>query len=177
MWEARVEANRSLAGRLRGPNRLQRQREASTERCAALGASLVGDLSERDLLLAGTALYAGDGSKTDGSVRFTNSDRRMIETFLRWVRTFFDVDGSRLRLYLYLHASLDLEAAVAFWADLTGIPPSQVPKPHRAVPNPSIRRAKHPLGCPTVVYSCATTHRVVMGMVRHVLTARTDNPG
>jgi hypothetical protein len=176
VWAARVRANRSLAGRLRRGDQPGR-REVAIERYGAKGAELVGAMSERDLFIAGIALYAGEGSKTDGSVKVTNSDPRMIDLFLRWFRRFFEVDESRLRMYLYLHLGLDLEAAVAYWSELTQIPVTQFRKPYRAVPNPSIRRAKHPLGCPTVVYSHSTTHRVVMGMVRHVLTAETDNPG
>ena len=46
--------------------------------------------SERDLFVAGIALYAGEGRKTDGGVGFANSDPRMIALFLPWLRTFFD---------------------------------------------------------------------------------------
>ena len=66
-------------------------------------------------LVFGIALYAGEGSKSRGSLKFANSDPRMIATYLRWLRRFFDVDESRLRLRLYLHEGLDLEAATRFW--------------------------------------------------------------
>ena len=35
-------------------------------------------MSEREFLVLGLALYAGEGSKTDGDVTFANSDPRMI---------------------------------------------------------------------------------------------------
>ena len=54
---------------------------------------------------------------------------------------------------LYLHAGLDLNEAVSFWSELTDIPREQFTKPYRAVPDPSIRKTKHPLGCPAVVYT------------------------
>ncbi len=66
---------------------------------------------------------------------------------------------------------LDLDAANRFWSDLTGIPLSQFRKPYRAVPDPSIRRSKHPLGCPSVGYTCTRTHRKVMGLVAALLSS------
>ena len=72
---------------------------------------------------------------------------------------------------LYLHEGLDLPASVAYWSELTGIPPSQFRKPYRAAPDPSIRHAKHVHGCVTIDYSCSTTHRSIMGLVRASLVA------
>jgi hypothetical protein len=51
-----------------------------------------------------------------------------------------------------------------------------VGKPYRAVPDPSIRRAKHVHGCVTVSYSCSATHRCVMGLVNALLSG-TALPG
>jgi predicted nucleic acid-binding protein len=168
---ARAGANRNRGGRARGPNRLAQRRIAEIERLAHEGRQRIGALSDRDLLIAGTALYAGEGSKTDGAVAFANSDPRMVILFCRWLRRFFVIDEARLRVYLYLHAGLDLDAACAFWSSTTGIPRSQFGKPYRAVPDPSIRRTKHPMGCPRVSYSCTTTHRGVMGLVEALLSS------
>ena len=161
-------------GMVRKPNALQRRKHDEIERLRAEGRDRIGDLSDRDLLIAGTALYAGEGSKTPGEVRFANSDPRMIELFLRWLRTFFDVDEQRLRLRLYLHEGLDLDAANAFWAELTGIPTTQFRAPHRPKPDPSIRVTKHVFGCPSVIYGGVTEHRTVMGLVSALL--RSDAP-
>lgn len=132
---------------------------------------MVGDLSERDLLMVGIALYAGEGAKTERGVIFTNSDPRMIAVFMAWFRRFFVVDEDRLRGRLYLHQGLDLDVALRFWSDVTGIPVAQFNKPYRAVADPSIRRTKHPLGCASVVYNSQEAHRLVMGMVDAVLSA------
>jgi hypothetical protein len=122
------------------------------------------------------ALYAGEGTKRDGAVRFSNSDPRMIFFHCCWLRRFFEIDESRLRVRLYLHEGLDLAASVAYWSALTAIPASQFSKPYRAVPDPSIRRAKHVHGCVTVSYSCSATHRCVMGLVSALLSG-TAFPG
>jgi hypothetical protein len=163
--------------RQRGPNKLARAKQAEIDAMLAEGKEQVGDLSDRDLLIAGTALYAGEGAKTDGVVAFANSDPRMIDMFMVWLRRFFAIDESRLSVHLYLHEGLDLGAANAFWSDLTGIPTSQFGKPYRAEPDPSIRRSKHPMGCPRVDYSCSRTHRKIMGLVHGLLSCVAVIPG
>jgi Helix-turn-helix domain len=94
---------RGTCGRRRAPNALQRRKQAEIDRLLAEGRDRVGRLSEREFLVAGVALYAGEGSKRDGSVQFANSDWRMVAFFCSWLRRFFAIDESRLRVRLYLH--------------------------------------------------------------------------
>ena len=166
---------RSLSGnegaRRRGPNKLQQRKAAEIAEMQAAGRARIGRLSERDLLVAGLALYAGEGAKTDGVVAFANTDPRMIYRHLEWLRRCFEVDESRLRFSLYLHQGLDLDGANAFWSELTGIPLGQFRKPYRAVPDPSIRRSKHPMGCGTVVYQSARLHREILGLMDALLSS------
>jgi hypothetical protein len=156
-------------GRRRTPNALQRRRQAEIDRLVEEGRVRIGRLSEREFLVAGVALYAGEGSKGDGSVVFANSDPRMVGFFCSWLRHFFQIDESRLRVRIYLHDGLDLAAAIAFWSGLTEIPESQFTKPYRAAPDSSIRHAKHVHGCVGVRYSCSATHRGIMGLVGALL--------
>ncbi|HEX3211136.1 MAG TPA: hypothetical protein VH016_01095 [Actinomycetota bacterium] len=172
LWVRDVEFSplpRPPRGRRRDPNALQRRKRAEIDRLVEEGRARIGRLSEREFLVAGVALYAGEGSKSDGAVRFVNSDPRMVVLFCTWLRHFYEIDESRLRMTLYLHQGLDLSAAMAYWSELTGIPESQFCKPYRAVPDPSIRRAKHVHGCVTVRYSCSATHRSIMGLVGALL--------
>ncbi|MEY2473727.1 MAG: hypothetical protein QOK28_3056 [Actinomycetota bacterium] len=152
------------------PNALMRRKQDEIAGLLVEGRERIGELSEREFLVAGAALYAGEGGKTDGAVTFPNSDPRMLVFFLAWLRHFFDIEESRLRLRLYLHEGLDLVAASQYWAALTGIPLTQHTKPYRAKAGPSIRKAKHPMGCPRVDYQCSRTHREIMGLVSGLLT-------
>jgi hypothetical protein len=93
----------------------------------------------------------------------------MIAFFCAWLRNFLEVDEGRLRVTLYLHQGLDLAAATAYWSRVTGVPESQFGKPYRAVPDPSIRHAKHVHGCVYIRYSCSATHRTIMGLVGALL--------
>ncbi|MGK2947002.1 MAG: hypothetical protein ACSLFP_00380 [Acidimicrobiales bacterium] len=166
---------RHLAGnegaRQRGPNKLQRRKAAEIEEMQVAGREAVSHLSLRELLLVGAALYAGEGSKTPGEVRFANADPRMIEFYVEWLRRCFGVETSTMRLRLYLHEGLDLDAANRFWSDLTGIPTSQFRKPYRATPDPSIRRSKHPMGCPSIGVCSMRLHRRVTGLVDALLSS------
>jgi predicted transcriptional regulator len=180
LWVREVDFEpkpRARVARRRGPNALQRRKQTEIDELLAEGRRRIGRLTDQELLVAGTALYAGEGAKTDGCVKFANSDPRMIAMFCAWLRRFFTVDEGRLRVHLYLHQGLDLEAAVAFWSELTSIPVSQFIRPYRAVPDPSIRSAKHVFGCPGIVYSCSRTHRSVMGLVHALLSCDLAIPG
>jgi hypothetical protein len=172
LWVRDVEftpSKRRYGPRVR-PNSLMRRKQEEIDRLLAEGRERIGEFSEREFLVAGVALYAGEGAKTDGSVTFPNSDVRMIVFFLAWLRRFFGIDESRLRLRLYLHEGLDFEAASKYWAVVTGIPRAQHTKPYRATPDSSIRKAKHPMGCPRIDYRCSRTHRTIMGLVHGLLT-------
>jgi hypothetical protein len=182
--EAALEARRRqrfLSGnegaRRRGPNVLQRRKQAEIEQLRAAGAERIGSLTEKEFLVAGVMLYAGEGSKTEGEVRLANSDPRMVLFFCSWLRRFFDIDESRLRVRLYLHEGLDLDAANRFWSELTGVPLDQFRAPYRAVPDHSIRHTKHATGCPSVSYNCTRTHRAVMGLVHALLSCESAIPG
>jgi hypothetical protein len=161
--------------RLRGPHRHPHPAHAAKlrqiEELNREGKTRLGVLTGEAFLAAGVALYAGEGSKTDGEVRFSNSDPAMVMLFCAWFRRFFDVDETRMRGRLYLHEGLDLSAAEAFWSSLANIPIAQFHKPYRAVPDPSIRRNKHEHGCFAVGYACSRTHREVMGLVRALLSS------
>lgn len=160
----------------RRPNVLERRKAAEIAVLLEAGKERIGTLSERDLLVAGIALYAGEGSKTGDRVGFTNSDPRMVALFCVWLRRFFDIDESRLRVSLYLHEGLDLSATCLFWSERTGIPVDQFTRPYRAVPDAGIRNNKHEHGCISVRYACARTHRTVIGLVGALL-ASTAIPG
>ncbi len=161
--------------RPRQPNVLERRKQAEIAELLEAGRARIGDLSERDLLVAGTALYAGEGTKGGNTVGFANSDPRMIMLICSWLRRFFDIVESRLRLRLYLHAGLDLEAAMRFWSSLTEIPLQQFRTPYRAEADTSLRLNKHAHGCVYVSYSSARTHRAVMGLVQALLGSPVDS--
>ena len=157
--------------RRRRPNVLQRRKAAEIEALRIEGLARLGRLNDQAFLAAGAALYAGEGTKDDGCVSFSNSDPAMIRFFCRWLRHFFRIDDTRLRVRVYLHDGLDLNAAERFWSSVTGVPRLQFRKSYRAVADPTIRHNKHQYGCAYVRYNSVSTHRAVMGLVRALLSS------
>ena len=160
-----------------GPHHPMRVRkEAEIAQCRHHADSFIGAVSERDLTMFALALYAGEGSKTGGSLVFANSDPVLMRIFVDWLRSAFAVDESRLRVKLYLHADLDVAAAIEFWAAVNGIPGSQFNKPYRAVVDETMRHNRHQYGCASVVFHNTLLHRRVMAMIAAV-TSRLADPG
>lgn len=153
------------------PSSLHIAKLAQIEDMNRRGVEQIGVLSEATFLAAGVALYAGEGSKGDGDVVFANTDPTMVAFFCRWLRKFFPIDESRVRVRVYLHEGLDLPAAEDFWSEVTGVPLSQFRKGYRAEADPSIRKNKHEHGCVNRRYTCAATHRKIMGLQRALLSS------
>ncbi len=166
--------------RRRGPKRTTHPASIAKQRqiadLDAEGLRRIGTLSDDAFLAAGAALYAGEGAKRDGEVVLANSDPEAVRFFCAWLRRFFEVDEARLRVRVYLHQGLDLEAAERFWSTVTAISREQFRAPYRAVADPTIRRNKHEYGCVYVSYGCSATHRQIMGLIRALLLS-TAIPG
>lgn len=150
------------------PHPLHIKKLAEIERCRVEADEFIGELSEREFLMFGLGLYAGEGSKTRGTVSMANTNPRLLRIFVTWLRRNFTVDESRLRAKLYLHDGLDLHESTGHWSKVTGIPIEQFRAPYRALADPTRRTSKHLNGCATVMYSCSTTHRRVMAMIEAI---------
>ena len=154
----------------RRPNRLRDRRLAEIAELDAAGAARIGVLSDEAFFAAGVALYAGEGAKADGAVKLANTNPAIIAFFCAWLRRFFDVDETRLRVTVYLHQGLDLDAAHTHWSEATGIPLDLFGTPYRPVVRGGPGRTKHRHGCAYVRYACSRTHRTIMGSVRALLS-------
>jgi hypothetical protein len=110
LWVRDVEFTPSprRTGAQRRPHPAHEAKLHQIEEMNAQGLARLGVLSEEALLVAGIALYAGEGSKRDGAIKFANTDPRMMTFFCAWLRRFFVIDESRLRAQVSLHEGLDL---------------------------------------------------------------------
>ncbi len=124
-------AGEDLANRQRWEHELavRDAKRQETKRTAALE---IGSLSERELLLVGTALYWAEGAKDKPyarreNVQFVNSDPGVIRLYLAWLRL-LKVEPGRLAFRVMIHTSADAEGAKRYWADLIGVDPSSFQK-------------------------------------------------
>lgn len=126
---------------------LARRRAAENEERekTKLGARLeVGELSDRELFMAGVALYWAEGSKSKPYDRreravFVNSDPGVIRTYLAWL-DLLDVSRERLNFRVLIHETADVDAAHRFWAEIADIDVSVFAKPTLKKHNPKTVR-------------------------------------
>ncbi|MGW5737583.1 MULTISPECIES: hypothetical protein [Streptomyces] len=116
--EQRARMNAGLA-RLRAEQ--DRERRATKQEAAAA----VGRVSDRELFLAGVALYWAEGTKDKPYRRtevlqFINSDPDVIRLHLRWL-ALLGVGPDRLTLRVSIHESADVAAAERHWAAVVGV--------------------------------------------------------
>ena len=173
LWVRDVEFTplpRPPRGRRRAPNALQRRKQAEVDRLVEEGRARVGRLSEREFLVAGVALYAGEGAKRRRSSEVrqqrSSDDRRSSAPGFG--------GSSRSTRHACGCGSICTKgwiwpARSTYWSALTGIPTSQFLKPYRAVAGPTIRHTKHVHGCVTSATVAASTHRSIMGLVGALL--------
>lgn len=84
-----------------------------------------GELTDRELMLVGAAVYWAEGSKSkpwrrDESLTFINSDPLMISLYLRWLEL-LGVDRSRWTFRLHIHETADVDAALQYWSEVVGV--------------------------------------------------------
>ncbi|WP_197682441.1 hypothetical protein [Jiangella sp. DSM 45060] len=84
-----------------------------------------GELTDRELLIAGAVAYWAEGTKskpwqTRELLNFINSDPDMIRLFLRWL-DLLGVDPARRKYRVNIHESADVAAATAHWAEVVGV--------------------------------------------------------
>jgi predicted transcriptional regulator len=92
-------------------------------------AAEIGELTDREVLIAGALAYWCEGSKKKPHSRrdrvvFINSDPALVTFFLRFLDT-AGVTFDDLIFRVYIHETADAEAALRFWLELTAAETSQ----------------------------------------------------
>lgn len=112
----------------------------------ATAAAEIGDLTDREILIAGAIAYWCEGTKRQSHLNlerivFVNSDAGLIRFFLRFLAT-AGVHSSDIRFCVHIHESADVEAAQRFWQEVTRAPADQFTKPTLKRHNPRTNRKK-----------------------------------
>ena len=146
-------------------------REARRAAVRDAAAAQIGDLTSRELLIAGAIAYWCEGAKSKSHrrsdrVTFINSDPDLIRFFLR----FLDVTGTartNVSFRIYIHESADVTAAQRFWLEITEAPADQFCTPTLKRHNPkTIRKnvGEDYHGCLRIdVYRSADLYRKIEG--------------
>ena len=135
----------------------------------------LGELKKRDRFLAGIAFYSGEGNKTDGKAKFTNSDPLLINFMMNWFQEFCNIPLSKFRGAIWLHDNLDEMEAKLFWSNLTKIPIDQFYKTYIAknkIESRKIRKNIHKYGVFSISFSESNKQRQIMGWISALLGGR-----
>ncbi|MGW7252564.1 hypothetical protein [Streptomyces sp. NPDC054834] len=127
-----------------GLARLRHAQDEERKRVKDGAAEEVGDLSDRDLFMAGVALYWAEGQKSKPYQRrevvtFVNSDPAVIQVFLAWL-DLLGVGREHLGFRVMIHESADVVGAERYWADLVGIDTSALQRTTLKKHNPKTVR-------------------------------------
>jgi hypothetical protein len=119
-------------------------REAERESACAASAAQIGQLNDREILIAGAIAYWCEGAKNkpyrrSDRVTFMNSDPMLIRFFLKFLDAAC-VRFERLVFRVYIHEQADLEAAQQFWLEVTQAHPAQFRDPTLKRHNPKTVR-------------------------------------
>ncbi|KUO10714.1 hypothetical protein [Streptomyces sp. DSM 15324] len=123
--ERRAPAEQArLANRMRWEHELA-VRDEKRQQTKATAMAQIGEMSDRELFVAGVALYWAEGTKDKTYARretviFVNSDPGVIKLYLAWLNL-LGVEPERLSYRVMIHITADVEGANCYWADLVGV--------------------------------------------------------
>lgn len=120
-------------GRLLGAESNRKKKAEMLNACSVWSQGIFNSFTERDLLIAGVALYWAEGSKsetTSGFV-FVNSDPIMIKLMYLWLKKIMKIQKENIKPRLAINEihKPRIEAVLQFWSDLLGLPVSQFGNP------------------------------------------------
>jgi hypothetical protein len=118
----------------------RRIRETQREAARAAAAAEIGQLNDREVVIAGAIAYWCEGAKNkphrrSDQVLFMNSDPALIRFFLRFLDT-AGIERDSLRCRVSIHESADVAAAQQFWQHITGLEATQFRPPALKKHNP-----------------------------------------
>ncbi len=101
----------------------------------------------------GLMLYWGEGDKTGNYlVALTNTEPKIIEFFLKWLRKYFEIDEKKIRGRLYIWENLNEEKAKRFWSERLNIPLDQFTKSYLSKSKAKIKKKRHENGVCRISY-------------------------
>ncbi|MBI2617562.1 hypothetical protein HYW55_05475 [Candidatus Gottesmanbacteria bacterium] len=128
----------------------------------------IGQLNSREEFIAGVALYAGEGDKTDGQIGFSNANPTLIRFMMKWFRKYCDIENSKYRGAIWLHERRDEKKAKLFWSQLTGIDRKNFYKTYIASDkkdSKKIRKNIHQYGVFAIRVNDSEIHRRIIGWI------------
>ena len=120
----RGEASRELFRRTMREKREQKERTIYQKQLLKFN-----KISPDSLFIAGLMLYLGEGEKKSRHrIVLTNTDLRIVQFFIFWLKKFFHITQSKMRIELHLYESMDIPLEERFWLKTLGFKRPQLYK-------------------------------------------------
>jgi len=120
----------SELGRIKGAFIQKERRLKFIKESRNEGIAELSSINERELLIAGLALYWGEGSKKSQEVEFCNSDPKMIQFLLLWLKECFKIMPNEIKCCVGINQMHRKREKIVkdYWSEVSGIPISQFRK-------------------------------------------------
>ena len=84
-------------------------------------------ITDKELFVAGLSLYWAEGSKKTKKVQFCNSDPKLMNLLINWLKKFFQIDKDRLSARVGINEIHRKRESIVkkYWSETTGISLSQ----------------------------------------------------
>src|SRR3989344_2131870 len=142
------------------------------------GEKLIKDISKRDLLIIGAALYWAEGYKrpvvirgktrTSHRVSLTNSDPNLICIFLQFLRETCEVPNQKITIWIRYFEHQDPAYLLDFWQKKCNIPYSNFRKTLQTVSISSQRKRSYnslPFGVAQISVNSTNLYHKIMGLI------------
>ena len=96
------------------------RRRAEIRELREVARSLVPELADDPLWIAGLVMYWAEWAKTRNQVSMANADPRALRLFILWIQTYLN-PGARFSIQLHLPEGNDDRAAKEYWRSETGL--------------------------------------------------------
>jgi len=119
----------------------------------------------------GIGLYWGEGNKlNDHAIRLGNTDPDLLLTFLKFLKTFFNVDAERLRFGLQIFSDINPLVAKEFWIRKLSIPSKQFQKVivSKSLHKKGTYRKKSQYGVLTIYFSNTKLRDTIVGAIERL---------
>ncbi len=149
------------------------------------GNRLIKNLSKRDLLIIGSALYWAEGykklkivngkPKTSHTVSLTNSDPELICVFLRFLREVCEVPNEKIKIWIRYFEYQDQAYLLEFWQKKCNIPYSNFLKSLQTVSISSQRKRPFnslPFGVVQISVNNTNLYHKIMGLISGIAESK-----
>lgn len=124
-------------------------------------------------IIAATIFWCEGGKRSLSRLQLTNSDPKLIRTFLHCLRKSFDLDENKFRCLLHIHNYHDNKKQLNFWSQTTNIPLRQFSKSYLKK-NTQIRKRENYEGCLTIRYYDSRIAKK-LDAIYHAFAENTEN--